>query len=148
MRAPRQEAGMSGQERPRDHASIVQTAFARQARGFGRSRLQTDPARLARLIEFLGPRPGERVLDVACGPGIVTAALEHAGLLAFGVDLTREMIREAVTRQGRYVQGDVGRLPFRDETFDVARSEEHTSELQSRLHLVCRLLLEKKKKNT
>src|SRR2546422_7112009 len=28
----------------------------------------------------------------------------------------------------------------------VTRSEEHTSELQSRLHLVCRLLLEKKKK--
>src|SRR2546422_5512474 len=28
------------------------------------------------------------------------------------------------------------------------RSEEHTSELQSRLHLVCRLLLEKKKKPT
>src|SRR2546429_3782140 len=32
------------------------------------------------------------------------------------------------------------RMPLR------ARSEEHTSELQSRLHLVCRLLLEKKKK--
>src|SRR5687768_17948538 len=31
-------------------------------------------------------------------------------------------------------------------TLDQARSEEHTSELQSRLHLVCRLLLEKKKK--
>src|SRR2546422_5507213 len=29
-----------------------------------------------------------------------------------------------------------------------ARSEEHTSELQSRLHLVCRLLLEKKKKTS
>src|SRR2546422_7911144 len=29
-----------------------------------------------------------------------------------------------------------------------SRSEEHTSELQSRLHLVCRLLLEKKKKTT
>src|SRR2546422_1754217 len=29
-----------------------------------------------------------------------------------------------------------------------ARSEEHTSELQSRLHIVCRLLLEKKKKTT
>src|SRR5687768_18233262 len=28
----------------------------------------------------------------------------------------------------------------------IPRSEEHTSELQSRLHLVCRLLLEKKKK--
>src|SRR5256884_4285907 len=31
---------------------------------------------------------------------------------------------------------------------DRVRSEEHTSELQSRLHLVCRLLLEKKKHTT
>src|SRR2546422_5256706 len=31
---------------------------------------------------------------------------------------------------------------------ELGRSEEHTSELQSRLHLVCRLLLEKKKKKT
>src|SRR5260370_32177764 len=31
---------------------------------------------------------------------------------------------------------------------DDERSEEHTSELQSHLNLVCRLLLEKKKKNT
>src|SRR2546422_8482027 len=38
------------------------------------------------------------------------------------------------TRRGR---------PAREST---QRSEEHTSELQSRLHLVCRLLLEKKKK--
>src|SRR5687768_17662155 len=30
--------------------------------------------------------------------------------------------------------------------YEIQRSEEHTSELQSRLHLVCRLLLEKKKK--
>src|SRR2546422_5796395 len=34
-----------------------------------------------------------------------------------------------------------------DEVNEAVRSEEHTSELQSRLHLVCRLLLEKKKKN-
>src|SRR3989449_3491400 len=32
-----------------------------------------------------------------------------------------------------------------EETETMKRSEEHTSELQSRLHLVCRLLLEKKK---
>src|SRR5687768_17859985 len=36
----------------------------------------------------------------------------------------------------------------RDDLRGVCRSEEHTSELQSRLHLVCRLLLEKKKKKT
>src|SRR2546422_2087986 len=43
------------------------------------------------------------------------------------------------------------RLIFGSEDHDrlrEVRSEEHTSELQSRLHLVCRLLLEKKKTNT
>src|SRR2546422_8145035 len=34
-----------------------------------------------------------------------------------------------------------------DTATSTSRSEEHTSELQSRLHLVCRLLLEKKKNN-
>ena len=39
-------------------------------------------------------------------------------------------------------------IPIPDKTIiEAGRSEEHTSELQSRLHLVCRLLLEKKKKN-
>src|SRR2546422_4613935 len=36
--------------------------------------------------------------------------------------------------------------PLDGDTKQLSRSEEHTSELQSRLHLVCRLLLEKKKK--
>src|SRR2546422_3845529 len=39
-------------------------------------------------------------------------------------------------------------LGVAEEQINDARSEEHTSELQSRLHLVCRLLLEKKKKKT
>jgi len=48
-----------------------------------------------------------------------------------------------------YVDAEVAAIPSGDITSVVAgtgmRSEEHTSELQSRLHLVCRLLLEKKK---
>src|SRR3712207_7836095 len=39
-----------------------------------------------------------------------------------------------------------GAAPLDRAGADVARSEEHTSELQSRQYLVCRLLLEKKKK--
>src|SRR3712207_8309383 len=35
---------------------------------------------------------------------------------------------------------------YEDDGFSASRSEEHTSELQSRQYLVCRLLLEKKKK--
>src|SRR6266536_657839 len=41
----------------------------------------------------------------------------------------------------------MARLRPRDQRELAARSEEHTSELQSRVDLVCRLLLEKKKKN-
>src|SRR2546429_6751232 len=37
--------------------------------------------------------------------------------------------------------------PVHTHPVHLVRSEEHTSELQSRLHLVCRLLLEKKNKN-
>src|SRR2546429_1993375 len=41
-----------------------------------------------------------------------------------------------------------GTLGINVEVTKPIRSEEHTSELQSRLHLVCRLLLEKKNKHT
>src|SRR5687768_17821361 len=41
---------------------------------------------------------------------------------------------------------NVSALAFASPIAVIIRSEEHTSELQSRLHLVCRLLLEKKKK--
>src|SRR6266436_8886659 len=58
-------------------------------------------------------------------------------------------LRERITQDGDlrrfvnvYVSGED--IRFQD-GLDTARSEEHTSELQSRLHLVCRLLLEKKK---
>src|SRR5438309_6808128 len=44
------------------------------------------------------------------------------------------------------VDGEGLCLPPGEHRCDVGRSEEHTSELQSQFHLVCRLLLEKKKK--
>src|SRR5437868_15540558 len=50
-------------------------------------------------------------------------------------------LRDARQRRG----GALEELPECDES-SVRRSEEHTSELQSRFDLVCRLLLEKKKK--
>src|SRR2546422_9700886 len=57
------------------------------------------------------------------------------------------------SREGRFaidlslaaIEASFGRALFR--VHRNWRSEEHTSELQSRLHLVCRLLLEKKKMN-
>src|SRR2546422_4311738 len=46
----------------------------------------------------------------------------------------------------RQIAGPIRRLALATRQVQDGRSEEHTSELQSRLHLVCRLLLEKKKK--
>src|SRR2546422_6077662 len=65
-------------------------------------------------------------------------------------DPCRRQVAQVVPAQ-RVVGAD--RLPVdadepEQERDDEARSEEHTSELQSRLHLVCRLLLEKKKQIT
>src|SRR3712207_8386428 len=52
--------------------------------------------------------------------------------------------RDLLPREGRLL----GRLDGRENLhFPLLRSEEHTSELQSRQYLVCRLLLEKKKIN-
>src|SRR3712207_7402139 len=65
---------------------------------------------------------------------VVEEALEAAGL----VDAQRQVVE---------VLGDRARvLGEARQVADERRSEEHTSELQSRQYLVCRLLLEKKKK--
>src|SRR5258707_9673857 len=58
-----------------------------------------------------------------------------------------EGARQVAGAREREVKGGIGRaLVRRDGVRDADRSEEHTSELQSRQYLVCRLLLEKKKR--
>src|SRR2546422_4882104 len=63
-------------------------------------------------------------------------------------DVTPNRLGRALREARRLVQdlsGDrLGLVVFAGSSY-ILRSEEHTSELQSRLHLVCRLLLEKKK---
>src|SRR2546422_7614089 len=53
------------------------------------------------------------------------------------------ILRSVFLRQADRQSSERTRVSLED--IDASRSEEHTSELQSRLHLVCRLLLEKKK---
>src|SRR3989442_8970903 len=55
--------------------------------------------------------------------------------------LNAQLVKEALQRAGM-----PNGFSFQMSIWKLKRSEEHTSELQSRPHLVCRLLLEKKKK--
>src|SRR2546422_3776196 len=75
--------------------------------------------------------PTRRSSDLHSSSSRWNGALEEAGLVE------RQLLRRAQAR---------GRPHRLVEKRPRDRSEEHTSELQSRLHLVCRLLLEKKKK--
>src|SRR5687768_18174030 len=74
---------------------------------------------------------------------VVARAARHGEAVAHGPAAVRarRLVLVAVLEQ---VVGERARLRQFQRAV-VPRSEEHTSELQSRLHLVCRLLLEKKK---
>src|SRR2546422_4227713 len=70
------------------------------------------------------------------------AAPQGALVAAYAIDdALAEQIKQATTTDVVFFALDTLNRPYIVGT----RSEEHTSELQSRLHLVCRLLLEKKK---
>src|SRR2546422_1878571 len=94
-----------------------------------------------------GARNGERVVTVYC--------LTNVQLLPQWVDLHAAAVIEQGLQPAAVVRGarDLAVVLPPSSAYDSSgletlldRSEEHTSELQSRLHLVCRLLLEKKKR--
>lgn len=83
-----------------------------------------------RLLDFAVPRPGERVLDLACGTGIVArtlAARRDLDVEITGLDFDPQMLavaREASKRDGPgleidWHEGDAGALPFPDASFDL-----------------------------
>src|SRR2546422_8252501 len=90
------------------------------------------------------------------GPLPIGAIPPASGELTTLADLVVMLKRELQAVEQRLV-AECDAVEARDHFVDVRnraltavnrRSEEHTSELQSRLHLVCRLLLEKKKRIT
>jgi SAM-dependent methyltransferase len=81
-----------------DHDKELAQAFDSQAPMFERAPVQSDPAALARLVQFADLPADSLVLDAGCGPGLVSAALLAAGHRVTGVDLSGEMIDRARRR--------------------------------------------------
>ena len=80
----------------------------------------------APFLAVAGIPPGRRVLDVACGTGVLSKALAEAGAHVIGIDASEEYLEGA--RQLRshpniaYEQGDIRQMRFEDDTFDAAVS--------------------------
>lgn len=81
-----------------------------------------DARRAVALIQRVAPwKPGEEVLDLACGAGRHAFELERAGARVVGLDLSPAMLLRARTRSRmRLVRGDMRALPVRDASFGVA----------------------------
>jgi ubiquinone/menaquinone biosynthesis C-methylase UbiE len=82
-------------------------------------------AAATRAVLGLIPEKAGRLLDVACGTGIVTRRLAagRPGLRVTGADLTAAMVRRAGARlPGAIVRADSRRLPFGTGTFDAVTS--------------------------
>jgi demethylmenaquinone methyltransferase / 2-methoxy-6-polyprenyl-1,4-benzoquinol methylase len=85
-----------------------------------------DPRWRRALADALDPRPGQRILDVATGTGMVAAeVLSRADCTVVGVDQSAEMLSRARTRFASEPSGRVElrraqaeRLPFEDASFD------------------------------
>ncbi len=77
----------------------------------------------ASLVELLDPKPGERILDLGCGTGHLTARIAESGATVVGLDHSAEMLElaRAAFPQLEFVQGDARDCTFA-EPFDAVFS--------------------------
>ena len=75
----------------------------------------------APLLDAVSISAGSKLLDVACGPGLLASTAASRGAQVVGVDFSPNMIAEAQKRYPSlsFRQGDAEALPFPDGTFDA-----------------------------
>jgi demethylmenaquinone methyltransferase / 2-methoxy-6-polyprenyl-1,4-benzoquinol methylase len=81
-----------------------------------------DPRWRRALVAAVDPQPGQRILDVATGTGMVAAQLARRGARVVGLDQSEEMLAVARRRFGTGVElvlGEAEQLPFADAEFDA-----------------------------
>ena len=108
-----------------DHFSRVQKEFKRQAAMLSAAPVFSDSGVLKQIYRAVKPTKRMNLLDLGCGPGIVTAALAPDLREVVAYDLTPEMLDQARQRCAKAalknIRFEVGRaeqLPFENESFD------------------------------
>jgi SAM-dependent methyltransferase len=110
-----------------DHLKRVTDEFTRQAQTFAVWAEKVDADVGVRFGGALGDAARGRLIDVACGPGVVTAALAPNAASVVAFDATEQMLEKAKARCAKaglsnvaFKRGDAENLPFADGEFDGA----------------------------
>ena len=112
---------------PGDHDIITVDQFTKQAIPF--TKVPGHSGSLDILVDLAKPKDHHKILDVACGPGIVACHFAALVRSVTGIDLTPAMIAEASKRSDelklentRWQVGSATSLPFEDNSFDIVIS--------------------------
>lgn len=105
---------------------------------------KADPEIARRLFHHLQLK-SELVLDVACGTGNYTIAMQEMGLKMWGTDISNEMLKVAQSKSTilNWIQSDVMKMPFSDNQFEGATCTlaiHHFSNLEQSFNEVSRIL--------
>ena len=82
-----------------------------------------------RLIKFAKINKNQKILDVACGTGVVALTAARTGADVYGSDLTPELLERAEENNNllnlnvKFTEADVEKLPYNDSNFDVVLSQ-------------------------
>jgi ubiquinone/menaquinone biosynthesis C-methylase UbiE len=108
-----------------DHIKRVTDEFGRQAQTFDLWAEKTDDQVADRFRTALAKAGQGNVLDVACGPGVVTAAIAPGATSVMAFDATEQMLEKtrarcakAGLRNVQFRRGDAEILPFDEAQFD------------------------------
>ena len=112
---------------PGDAKFLVQHQFGAHADGYVTSPTHAAGYSLDRLVEWVNPGPGQRMLDLATGGGHTALALARHGVWTVAGDITLPMLCAARRHIAAQLPGgavhfarlDVERLPFASTTFDA-----------------------------
>ena len=82
-----------------------------------------------KLIEFARVNKEMKLLDVACGTGVVALTASRVGAEVEGVDLTPELVSRAnenskiMGLEAKFIEGDAEFLPYKEQEFDIILSQ-------------------------